>query len=150
MIAITVGAPPVSCKVHRALAPRRNMLKLAYHEYRPQFFHILSRLDAQAEWVTLHKIAEGHEPVLLCFEHPPFSLNNWCHRRMVAEWFEKELGHQVEELGHGMIPIRLMFVAIDTDPNAINAVYCAQSDTVSPQSKPAPVASTQAAELKPS
>ncbi|MCL6442574.1 MAG: DUF488 domain-containing protein, partial [Alicyclobacillus sp.] len=37
----------------------------------------------------------GENAVLLCYEKH----NDWCHRRMVADWFEKELGVVVPELG---------------------------------------------------
>lgn len=59
---------------------------------------VLSRLDPQETWDELHALAGGHEPVLLCYERPPFSDENFCHRRLVAEWFEKALGVQVPEL----------------------------------------------------
>src|ERR1700757_3162560 len=52
------------------------------------------------------------EPVLLCYEVPPFSApqpipqaglttigrQNWCHRRLVAVWFQETLGIEVAEL----------------------------------------------------
>jgi hypothetical protein len=70
------------------------------------------------------------EPVLLCYEVPPFSApqpipqaglttigpQNWCHRRLVAVWFQETLGVEVAELelphgslaaprhAHGSIP----------------------------------------------
>jgi len=37
--------------------------------------------------------------VLLCWERPLFRMpGNWCHRRLVADWFAATLGHQVYEL----------------------------------------------------
>ncbi len=107
-IGITFGNPracPPGYRMYRRLAPRREMLKMRYARYRRLFDSILSELDAQAEWDRLHELAAGHEPVLLCFERPPFSPSNWCHRRMVAEWFGSELGHDVPEMGHGMVPV---------------------------------------------
>jgi hypothetical protein len=52
------------------------------------------------------------EPVLLCYEVPPFTApqpiaqaglttigrQNWCHRRLVAVWFQETLGIEVAEL----------------------------------------------------
>jgi hypothetical protein len=32
-----------------------------------------------------------------CWERPPFTEKNWCHRRLVAGWFETELGVAVPE-----------------------------------------------------
>jgi hypothetical protein len=37
--------------------------------------------------LAVHRLAGGAEPVLLCWERPPFTADNWCHRRMVAAWF---------------------------------------------------------------
>jgi hypothetical protein len=42
---------------------------------------------------------DEYEPVMLCFEKPPFTVTNWCHRRMAAAWLERELGIEVNELG---------------------------------------------------
>lgn len=36
----------------------------------------------------------GPDVVLLCYEKP----GQFCHRRLVAEWFEQELGLVVPEL----------------------------------------------------
>ncbi len=82
------------------------MLKMDYDRYRCLFESILGQLDAQTEWERLHELADGHEPVLLCFERPPLSPNNWCHRRMVAGWFGNELGHEVPEIGYGIVSAR--------------------------------------------
>ena len=35
----------------------------------------------------LQQLSGEDEPVMLCFEQLPFNDDNWCHRRMVAEWF---------------------------------------------------------------
>ncbi len=43
-------------------------------------------------------LADPHEPVLLCWERPPFSETTWCHRRLVAAWLERELGLIVPEV----------------------------------------------------
>jgi hypothetical protein len=37
----------------------------------------------------------GFNTTLLCYEKP----GDFCHRRLVAQWFEKELGFEVPELG---------------------------------------------------
>ena len=73
------------------------MLKMDYAEYRPRFGEILRRLEAVVIWDTLHSMTFDAEPVLLCFERPPLTAENWCHRRMVAEWFETEMGVIVPE-----------------------------------------------------
>ena len=81
--------------VLRGLMPRPDMLKMDYSTYKFHFDRILASRDPQAVWDNLHIF--GGEPVLLCFEAPPFTETNFCHRRMVADWFEETLGQQVDE-----------------------------------------------------
>jgi hypothetical protein len=83
----------------KALAPTREMLNA---NYQPAEFveRILDPLDPQKVWDQLHELAGGGEPVLLCFERPPFSKKNWCHRRLVAAFFEERLGVKVPEIGY--------------------------------------------------
>ena len=79
------------------------MLHLEQSEYRELFFcDILALLNPVQVVKDLEHLAAGFEPVLLCFEKPPFTPTNWCHRRMVAEWFHNELGLDVPE--HGATP----------------------------------------------
>lgn len=101
-ICISRGAPrgaPAGYKIFRSLAPTGDMMHMPYEQYRRKFFdEILGKLDPQQTWDALHELAGGAEPVIQCFERPPFSASNWCHRRMVAEWFEDKLGHKVDEI----------------------------------------------------
>ena len=91
--------------MYRALAPRRDMLKLDQATYRRIFFgEILGQLDPEKVVRDLRNLAVSHEPVLLCFEKPPFTANNWCHRRLCAEWFETNLGLHVPEIGGPVDP----------------------------------------------
>jgi len=103
-IGISRGAPRGGAggyRIYRQLAPTRELWAQPGHDYtRKQFEdHVLRDLDPQHTWDVLHKMAAGHEPVLLCFERPPLTTSNWCHRRIVAEWFEEKLGVQVPEYG---------------------------------------------------
>jgi hypothetical protein len=88
-------------KYYPALAPGKWLFDAAYKDYatyRERYFsEILDPLDAQKVWDELHTLASGHEPVLLCHEHLLKS-GDWCHRRMVAEWFEQALGVPVPEM----------------------------------------------------
>ncbi len=72
-----------------ALAPRREMLKLAEATYRLEYQKILDKLDPQKVFADL-----GEEAILLCWEAP----GKFCHRRLVAAWLEKHLGVAVPEL----------------------------------------------------
>lgn len=85
-------------RVYPALAPRHNMLKMPYEEYRPAFFRILEALDPERVVDDLAALAHPYPAVLLGWERPPLSASNFCHRAMVAEWLERELGLKVPEI----------------------------------------------------
>jgi hypothetical protein len=88
-------------RVFSALAPGRWFNGVDRATYRQLYdSEILARLDPQRTWDQLHELAAGAEPVLLCWEQPPFTTENWCHRRIVAEWFKEQLGLEVGELPH--------------------------------------------------
>jgi uncharacterized protein (DUF488 family) len=61
--------------------------------YISNYFDQLMVLNAQTVWNELHELANGAEPILLCYEKP----GDFCHRRLVAKWFEVELGKVVDE-----------------------------------------------------
>ncbi|WP_394849677.1 DUF488 domain-containing protein [Pendulispora brunnea] len=95
----TRGVPKGFRHFHR-LAPGPWFNEVSEQEYRALFDRdMLGRLDPQATWDALHALVAPHEPILLCWEKPPLTTENWCHRRIVAEWFEKHLGVKVPELG---------------------------------------------------
>ncbi|USK72665.1 DUF488 family protein, N3 subclade [Peribacillus asahii] len=90
-IAISVGPPKwFNGPVDKRLAPSWAMMKKPRAEYDRLFAEQLNKLDAK-------KIASElpDKAVLLCYE----AHNDWCHRRMVAEWLEKELDIVVPEFG---------------------------------------------------
>jgi hypothetical protein len=72
------------------LAPTRAMLKMQKPEYDRHFAAILAQLDPVALGQELPAGA-----VLCCWEKP----DEWCHRRLVAEWLEQALGIEVPEFG---------------------------------------------------
>ena len=89
-------------RIYKALAPGTwlfdDQASKDYATYRERYFReILGPLDPQKVWDDLHRLAGEHEPVLLCHEHL-LKPGDWCHRRMVAEWFEDKLGIAVLEL----------------------------------------------------
>jgi len=53
---------------------------------------VLSKLDPGRVYADL-----GDDAILLCWERP----GTFCHRRLVAEWFEEKLGVSVLEVGEG-------------------------------------------------
>lgn len=76
--------------VDKRLAPSWKMLKMSRADYDQHFAAILNKLDPAAVYEAL-----GENAVLLCWETPGI----WCHRRLVAEWFEAHLGVVIPELG---------------------------------------------------
>lgn len=106
-VGISVGKPRFSTGYEireqcYALAPRYDMLKLGYEEYKAEYFKkldkigvdkiigIVQRLDAKAQ-------EEDKKLVLLCFEdiRKP---ENWCHRTLFAEWWLAHTGEVIEEM----------------------------------------------------
>jgi len=90
---------PAGYRVVAQLAPGAWFNKVEAEEYKRRFdAEILGRLDPAETWDRLHKMVPvGVEPVLLCWEKPPWTAENWCHRRIVAAWFQEKLGFVVEE-----------------------------------------------------
>lgn len=71
----------------------------------------LAALDAREVWGQI----QGDRAVLLCWE----GRNVWCHRRMVAEWFESQLQVVVSEFGldrSEITPYREMHARLTTSP----------------------------------
>jgi hypothetical protein len=66
------------------------MFRMTKPEYDARIAEILAKLDPAEIYQTL-----GENAVLLCWEKP----GDACHRRLVAEWFERCLGVEVPELG---------------------------------------------------
>ena len=89
---------PAGFRIYQPLNPTAPMLKLDRAEYEPLYLAILAGLDPRQVWDNLHRLAGDAEPVLLCWERPPFTVTNWCHRRMVADWFEQALDVEVPEV----------------------------------------------------
>lgn len=93
-VAISLDVPKgYHGKRYMALAPTREMIKLAHdgktEEYTKQYTEqILSWLDPQKVYEELD------DCVLLCWEKS----GSFCHRRLVAEWLEKNTGNKVNEL----------------------------------------------------
>lgn len=90
---------PAGFRVFKTLAPGRWFNSVTRERYEELFAAQLAALDAREVFATLEALGGGHEPVLLCWERPPFTATNWCHRRLVAAWFESELQVKVEEIG---------------------------------------------------
>jgi len=99
-ISIARSAPPAisGYALFRALAPGPWFKSVSIDEYVRRFeSDVLAKLDPKKTHDELHRLADGEEPVLLCWEVPGRA--RFCHRALVAQWFEKHFGWHVPEVG---------------------------------------------------
>jgi len=89
---------PAGFRRFTALAPGEWFNQVSKTEYLKRYAVILEVLDPKKTFDKLIELAAGAEPILLCYEVPPFTEKNWCHRRLIAEWFEQKLGVRIPEL----------------------------------------------------
>jgi len=54
---------------------------------------VLDLLDPRVTYETICKMA-GPDAILVCWEGP----TKFCHRQLVAQWFEDEIGCKIPEL----------------------------------------------------
>ena len=88
---------PAGYRIYSKLAPGRWFNSVDEAMYRKLFAEQLVARDPQATWNELHTLAAGQEPILLCWERL-VDPGEFCHRRIVAAWFEEHLGVTVDEL----------------------------------------------------
>jgi hypothetical protein len=84
--------------VFKALAPGPWFNTVSKPKYERLYLAQLALLDAGQVAEDLAALAGDAEPTLLCWEKPPFTASNWCHRRLVASWLQQQLGIDVPEL----------------------------------------------------
>ncbi len=77
------------------LAPMRSMLNMNEKQYVKEYDKILSKLNPMTVAKKIEKLSNGSDAILLCHE----KAGDFCHRRLVAEWFEKKFNTTVKELG---------------------------------------------------
>ena len=85
-------------RIFKALAPGAWFNSTSPEDY-DQLYRdeVLAKLDPQVTLDKLREMARPYIPVLLCFERPGGV--EWCHRALVARWFEETLGIHVPEFG---------------------------------------------------
>lgn len=90
---------PAGYKVYKLLAPGPWFKSVDFKTYETLYHKQLKLLDPQNTWDELHKLADGAEPVLLCYERwsDVKAGRTYCHRHMAAEWFFDTLGFLVPE-----------------------------------------------------
>lgn len=110
-IAISRSVPlhtPKGYRVARWLAPPREWHHLPRVEFATKYVSMLEVIGAATIWDQLHALAGGAEPHLLCWERL-HRRAEWCHRRMVAEFIERELAVVVPEVGQRPVQETLDF-----------------------------------------
>ncbi len=85
-------------RLHRPLNPTRELFEQGAYSEQAYRDTVLAPLDPCETCDALHALAHPDEPILLCYEHPPFRDGHNCHRRFVARWFEECLGVDVPEI----------------------------------------------------
>ena len=82
----------------KALAPTNKILECKNNQevYTNLFNKRLDDFSAKKVFEYFESLYGGKDVVLLCYEKPP----QFCHRHLVAEWLEKELGIEVKELDY--------------------------------------------------
>jgi hypothetical protein len=103
---------PKGYRVYSKLAPGPWFNSVSIDEYCRLYGQLLDALDPKRVYAELVALVAPKEPVLLCYEVPPFTApqpipqagleqigrSNWCHRRLVAVWFKETIGIDVPEL----------------------------------------------------
>ena len=89
---------PAGFKVYKALAPGSWFNSVSREEYERLYAQQLGQLNPRQVAADLHALAGDAEPVLLCWERPPFTETNWCHRRIVADWLRATIVVSVPEV----------------------------------------------------
>ncbi|ASD90085.1 hypothetical protein LB105_004576 [Salmonella enterica] len=97
---------PAGYRIYNKLAPGSWFNSVSEAKYNELFRNeILAPLDPRRTWDELHAMTGGYEPVLLCWEKP----GEFCHRHLVASWFEQELGVTVSEYDPKATPQQALF-----------------------------------------
>ena len=85
------------------LMPSEGLLKaykdqrIRWETYKAIYSQQLACLNPYKVAEHLEVLAEDSEPILLCYESAKTLDKNPCHRRLVANWFGRELGLVVPE-----------------------------------------------------
>ena len=104
-VGISRGVPrgtPGGYKRFRLLEPGPWFKTSTPDEYLRSYGQILAALDPAKVAGELVALSAGKIPTLLCFENASGIAEGkcWCHRSIVAQWFEDRLGVEVLEVGH--------------------------------------------------
>ena len=86
----------------KQVAPTMTLFKSTWlndEQYERRFRQeVLSKVDAWDFYQRLERVSDGKDVALCCFEKD----RKDCHRKLVAEWLERELGIEVPEFEEAM------------------------------------------------
>ena len=100
------GNPGFRYRIMRELAPSKATFALEDQEaFTVSYLRQLEDIGAPAILDRLEGISGGRDVVLLCWERL-VDPGEWCHRRMLADYIEREAGTKVSELASGDLPRR--------------------------------------------
>ena len=94
-VSIALSARYFNGALYRKLNPDYSYLNDPEEEYIPKFEAKLNNLSAKIVIKEFEELSCGKDIVLLCHE----KAGEFCHRRLVADWLNRELGIEVPELG---------------------------------------------------
>lgn len=94
-ISIAISARYFNGTVYRPLNPDKSFLNDQEIDYIPKYNQKLKKLYIKDVLKDIETLSNGKDVVLLCHE----SAGTFCHRRLVAEWIQQEVGIEVKELG---------------------------------------------------
>lgn len=82
------------------MMPRFEMLKMERPEYELAYRRMLAGVGVAKFWEELNRLvlANPDKVVALCCYEDIRKPNEWCHRRIFAEWFAEQTGYEIPEL----------------------------------------------------
>jgi hypothetical protein len=111
-ISISRSQGQYSYPVYSPLAPNSSCFKAPIAEYIPRYQSQLNKLNPKAVWAEIQQLAIDAaihrfgmapqsasmvEPVIMCWEKNGATPDSFCHRRLVAQWLQTELGVMAPE-----------------------------------------------------
>jgi hypothetical protein len=86
------------------IAPTYAMISKTFptERYMPMYKQILAKVDPRSILEQLDQLGGGADVAMLCWEKP----GDFCHRHMIADWLEAELGIEIIEWRVGRVPQR--------------------------------------------
>ncbi len=103
---------------YKSLAPNWKLLenlnkkKITEDQFIKSYKEQLFLLNANTVYDDLNSLVTGFEPIIMT----SISKKKFCHRHLVAEWFENELGIVIEEYKVGVVTRSKGYMKKNTNP----------------------------------